>query len=131
MLAESTTPIYVEGDADRLAQVLDNLLDNAIRYSPQGATITVEVRQKGDECQCSLHDCGPGIPEKDLTFIFERFYRVDASRNRQTGGVGLGLAIARALILAHGGQITAESTPGNGTTLRFVLPVSKNCLLND
>ncbi len=130
-VAVSTTPPCVLGDADRLAQVLDNLLDNAVRYSPEGSTITVEVSLKGDECHCAVHDCGPGIPEKHLPYIFERFYRADASRNRQTGGVGLGLAIARALILAHGGRINAESMPGNGTTLRFVMPASGNRLPTD
>jgi len=117
---------FVLGDADRLAQVLDNLLDNAIRYSPEGATVTVEVRQKGEECQCVVQDCGPGIPEKHLPLIFERFYRVDASRNRQTGGAGLGLAIASALILAQDGHISAESTQGSGTILRFSLPISSH-----
>jgi two-component system, OmpR family, sensor histidine kinase BaeS len=129
--AESDAPVYVRGDADRLAQVLNNLLDNAVRYSPPGSTITVEVRQNGDECQCSVHDCGAGIPAEHLPFIFERFYRADASRNRQSGGAGLGLAIARALVSAHGGRIDAESTPGNGTTLRFILPFEQNCLPTD
>ena len=128
---ESTALPCVLADADRLAQVLDNLLDNAIRYSPEGSTITVEVRQNGEVFQCSVSDCGPGILEKHLPFIFERFYRADPSRNRQTGGAGLGLAIARALILAQGGSISAESMPGRGTTLRFSLPVSGNCLPTD
>ena len=115
----------VMGDPDRLSQVLDNLLDNAIRHSPERSVITVEVSQNGGECQCAVHDCGMGIPEKHLPFIFERFYRADASRNRQTGGAGLGLAIARALIESQGGRISAESTSGGGTTLRFYLPVSQ------
>ncbi len=118
---------WVLGDADRLAQVLDNLLDNAIRYSPDGSTVAVEIRQSSDECQCAVRDCGPGIPEKHLPFIFERFYRADESRNRQTGGAGLGLSIARALILAQGGRISAESLPGGGTALRFSLPTSADC----
>jgi len=130
-VAESSAPPCVLADTDRLAQVLDNLLDNAIRYSPEGSTITVEVSQSGEVCQCSVSDCGPGIPEKHLPLIFERFYRADASRNRQTGGAGLGLAIARALILAQGGSISAESAPGRGTTLRFSLPASGNCLPTD
>jgi len=130
-VSESTEPPCVLADSDRLAQVLDNLLDNAIRYSPEGSTITVEVSQSGKVCQCSVSDCGPGIPENHLPFIFERFYRADASRNRQTGGAGLGLAIARALILAQDGRISAESTPGRGTTLRFSLPASGNCLPTD
>jgi len=115
----------VMGDSDRLAQVLDNLLDNAIRYSPERSVITVDISQNGDEGQCAVRDRGMGIPEKHLPFIFERFYRADASRNRQTGGAGLGLAIARALIESQGGRISAESTPGHGTTLRFSLPASQ------
>ena len=130
-VVESEAPHCALGDADRLAQVLDNLLDNAIRYSPEGTTITVDVRQSGAECQCVVCDSGPGIPEKHLPFIFERFYRADASRNRQTGGAGLGLAIARALVLAQGGRISAESAPGSGTTLCFSLPVSGNCSPTD
>ncbi len=113
---------YVMGDPDRLAQVLDNLLDNAIRYSPQNSIITVEVNQSGAEVQCSIKDRGMGIPEKHLPFIFERFYRADASRDRQTGGAGLGLSIARALVESQGGSISAESISGHGTTLHFSLP---------
>jgi signal transduction histidine kinase len=120
-----TGTAYVLSDPDRLAQVLDNLLDNAIRYSPEGSVITVDVSQNGDEGQCAVRDRGMGIPEKHLPFIFERFYRADASRNRQTGGAGLGLSIARALIESQGGRISAESMPGHGTTLRFSLPSSK------
>ena len=128
---EANPPPCVMGDADRLSQVLDNLLDNAIRYSPEGSTIKVEVHQNGSECECSVHDCGPGIPQKHLPMIFERFYRADASRNRQTGGAGLGLAIARALVSAQGGRINAESVEGESTTLRFYLPASGNCLPTD
>jgi heavy metal sensor kinase len=113
---------WVTGDADRLAQVLDNLLDNALRYSPEGSAVAVEIRPEGGECQCAVRDSGPGIPEKHLPLIFERFYRADSSRNRQTGGAGLGLAIVRALVTAQGGRIRAESAEGRGTTLRFWLP---------
>jgi signal transduction histidine kinase len=120
--AESA-PVW--GDADRLSQVLDNLLDNAIRYSPEGSTVTIEIRSNENECQCAVSDCGAGIPEKHLPFIFDRFYRADASRNRQTGGAGLGLAIVKALVLAQGGQINAESVVGTGTTIRFTLPCAE------
>ena len=116
---------HVMGDPDRLAQVLDNLLGNAIRYSPEGSIIAVNISQSGNEVQCSITDNGMGIPEKHLPFIFERFYRVDASRDRQTGGAGLGLAIARALIESQGGKISAESQSGQGTTLHFSLPASQ------
>lgn len=112
------------GDADRLSQVLDNLLDNALRYSPENSTVAVEIRASVGECQCAVRDCGPGIPKKHIPFIFERFYRADASRNRQTGGAGLGLSIAKALVLAHGGRISAESVDGQGTTIRFSLPLA-------
>jgi len=113
---------WVAGDADRLSQVLDNLIDNAIRYSPENSTIEIEIRSGGDECQCAVKDHGPGIPAKHLPFIFERFYRADISRNRQTGGAGLGLAIVKALVQAQGGRISAESVEGQGTTIRFTLP---------
>jgi heavy metal sensor kinase len=128
VVGKTSLPPCVLGDADRLAQVLDNLLDNAIRYSPEGSTIKVEVRQNGTECECAVQDHGPGIPQKHLPMIFERFYRADASRNRQTGGAGLGLAIARALVTAQGGYISIESIEGEGTTLRFSLPASADCL---
>ena len=130
-VGKDTIPPCVLGDADRLAQVLDNLLDNAIRYSPEGSTIEVDVRHNGTECECAVHDRGPGIPQEHLPMIFERFYRADASRNRQTGGAGLGLAIARALVIAQGGRISAESIEGEGTTLRFSLPANTDCLPND
>jgi signal transduction histidine kinase len=120
--ALKVTESPVMGDPDRLAQVLDNLLDNALRYSPEGSVITVEVDQKGDEVQCAIKDSGAGIPEEHLPFIFERFYRADSSRDRQTGGAGLGLAIARALVESQGGRISAMSQAGDGTTLRFSLP---------
>jgi signal transduction histidine kinase len=113
-------------DSDRCSQVLDNLLDNAIRYSPEGSVVTVEIRSAGNECQCAVHDCGVGISENHLPYIFDRFYRADTSRNRHTGGAGLGLAIARALVLAQGGRIGAESTPGSGATIRFSLPTASH-----
>ncbi|MBN1149558.1 MAG: HAMP domain-containing protein [Anaerolineales bacterium] len=120
-------PRRVFGDADRLAQVLDNLLDNAVRHSPEGSTVTIAIQQSGDEVLCAVSDQGDGIPAEHLPFIFERFYRVDASRNRQTGGAGLGLAIARALVLAQGGRIDAQSAPGRGTVISFRLPLDEDC----
>jgi signal transduction histidine kinase len=99
---------WVEGDVDRLAQVLDNLLDNAIRHSPTGSTVTIGFEFFNQEIQCTVRDQGPGIPEKHLPFIFERFYRVDSSRHRQAGGTGLGLAIVQALVTAHDGILAAR-----------------------
>jgi len=123
-------PPRILGDPDRLSQVLDNLLDNAIRYSPAGAAITIELHANGSMFQCRVSDCGKGIPEKYLPYIFDRFYRVDPSRNPQTGGAGLGLAIAKALILAQGGNISAESVEGSGTTICFWLPTASQMTEN-
>jgi signal transduction histidine kinase len=119
---EAADQSCISGDADRLAQVLDNLLDNAIRYAPEGTTVTVTIRRAGGWVECTVSDHGPGIPAQHLPFIFERFYRADASRDRHTGGAGLGLAIARALVQAHGGEIAAASREGEGTAVTFRLP---------
>jgi len=113
------------GDPDRLAQVFDNLLDNAIHHAPENSAVTVTVCWEGKEILCSVEDRGPGIPAEHLPYIFDRFYRVDSSRNRNTGGAGLGLAIVRALILAQGGQITARSVQSEGVTITFRLPVAE------
>jgi signal transduction histidine kinase len=115
-------PVVVWGDPDRLTQVLDNLLDNAIRHTPPGSTVAVVIQRVGQEIRCAISDEGPGIPEEQLPFIFERFYRVDSARDRHSGGSGLGLAIVHSLVLAHGGRVTVESTLGQGTTLTFWLP---------
>jgi two-component system sensor histidine kinase ResE len=113
---------HVRADADRLSQILDNLLDNAIRHSPENSTVTITLEAKDDGVGCSVSDHGLGIPAQHLPFIFERFYRVDASRNRRDGGTGLGLAIARALVQAQGGHISAQSVEAKGTTISFWLP---------
>lgn len=120
-MASRWTP-RVSADPDRLSQVIDNLLDNAIRHSPDDSTVTVSVQEKIDGVECSVIDQGTGIPAEHVPFIFERFYRVEASRNRRDGGTGLGLAIAKALVNAQGGHICAESTEGQGTTITFWLP---------
>jgi signal transduction histidine kinase len=116
--------LLVKADPDRLSQVLDNLLDNAIQHSPDNSTITILVKESKDGVECSVTDQGTGIPANHLPFIFERFYRVDASRSRnhRDGGTGLGLAIARSLVNAQGGNIRAESVEGQGTTITFWLP---------
>jgi two-component system sensor histidine kinase BaeS len=122
---------WVLGDQDRLAQVLDNLLANALRYSPEGGTVEVISTEHEGLCTCSVQDHGTGIAAEHLPFLFERFYRVDASRNRQSGGAGLGLAIVRALLEAQGGTIEVESQVGLGTTFRFTLPKRENCHKTD
>ncbi len=114
-------------DADRLIQILDNLLNNSIRHAPEGSTVTISIRREDNEALCSVSDQGPGIPAQHLPFIFERFYRVDTSRKRHSGGSGLGLAIVHSLVTAQGGRIKAESIEGRGTTITFWLPTGKNC----
>ena len=116
-------PQWVLADADRIEQVLVNLLDNAIKYSPQGGQITVAIDDEDSETvSVAVRDEGVGIPAGDLPRVFERFYRVDRARSRDGGGSGLGLSIAKAIVEAHGGDITMRSEEGQGTTVRFTLP---------
>jgi signal transduction histidine kinase len=110
-------------DWQRIEQVLRNLLSNAVTYTPEDGTIKVSATLKGDKIEISVADTGPGIPEKDLPNIFERYYRVDKSRDRATGGSGLGLTIARRLVEAHGGSIRVESKFGEGARFIFSIPV--------
>ena len=121
---ETGEDLIVQGDPDRLSQVLDNLLDNAIRHTPAKTTITIHIKKENGTAACSISDAGPGIPAQHLPFIFERFYRVESSRDRSSGGSGLGLAIARSLVLAMGGEIQAESQEGVGTTITFQIPTA-------
>jgi signal transduction histidine kinase len=119
----SDGPQLVLADADRIEQVLVNLLDNAIKYSPEGGRITVAIDEGGAEMvSVAVRDEGVGIPAGDLPRVFERFYRVDRARARDGGGSGLGLSIAKAIVEAHGGDITLRSEEGQGTTVRFTLP---------
>ncbi len=115
----------VIGDGDRLAQVLTNLIDNAIKYTPSGGTISVCAAPDGDGVKITVSDTGEGIPEEELPRLFERFYRVDKSRSRRDrGGVGLGLAISREIVIAHGGTIGAENVPGAGARFTVWLPAA-------
>jgi signal transduction histidine kinase len=112
-------------DPERMAQVLGNLLDNALRHTPAGGTVTIRAIPSGrtGDVQLSVTDTGDGIPAEHLPRIFERFYRVDAARDRAHGGSGIGLAIARALVEAHGGQLDGSSPgTGHGSTFRILLP---------
>jgi signal transduction histidine kinase len=106
----------VNVDSDRMAQVLDNLLGNAFRYTPAGGEIRLSASPGLDGVRLSIQDSGPGIPAGELPYVFERFYRGDKSRQRHEGGSGLGLAIARSIVEAHDGRIWAESEPGRGAT---------------
>ena len=117
-----TNAIFVEVDEDKLTQVLDNIISNALKYSPEGGQVTFKIKELGDHIEVSIRDQGIGIPKNNVKKVFERFYRVDKARTRQLGGTGLGLAIAKEMIGAHGGQIWARSIEGKGTTILFTLP---------
>ena len=116
----------VDVDPERVGQVLRNLLNNAVAHTPEGGEITITARAAAAEVAVSVHDTGTGIAPEHLPYVFDRFYRADKSRARQTGGAGLGLAIAKQLVVAHGGSIKVESAPGPGTTFTFTLPVAQN-----
>jgi len=117
-------PLLLRGDPEDLRLVWTNLLENAVRYSPEGSRVEVDLAQdKRDLARLTFKDYGVGIPSEELPHIFERFYRGDPSRTRATGGFGLGLAIAKALVEAYGGTISAESTPGKGTCMTVQLPL--------
>jgi signal transduction histidine kinase len=115
-------PGYLYADPDRLTQVLRNLIRNAVNHTSPGDGVTLTARARGDHIEFAVADTGPGIPPEQLEQIFERFHRTDESRQRDRGGSGLGLPIARALVEAHGGRIWAESPPGEGATIRIELP---------
>jgi len=109
-------------DPDRMAQVFANLLDNALRYTPDGGQIILRAESSAQGVRLSTHDSGPGVEPSELSLIFNRFYRVDKSRQRDEGGSGLGLAIAKSIVERHGGQIQAKSKPGKGMTFIIELP---------
>ncbi|HEM6190888.1 TPA: cell wall metabolism sensor histidine kinase VicK [Streptococcus suis] len=125
------SPIWVEIDTDKMTQVLDNILNNAIKYSPDGGTITFSMKTTDNQLIVSISDEGLGIPKADLPKIFDRFYRVDKARSRAQGGTGLGLAIAKEIVKQHQGFIWAKSEYGHGSTFTIVLPYSKDIALDD
>jgi len=114
----------VNADHARIAQVLLNLVDNALKYTPSGGSVTVSATDAGPNLRISVADTGAGIPKADLPRLFERFYRVDKARSRMTGGTGLGLSIVKHIVEGHGGKITVESDLGRGATFTFTLPKS-------
>lgn len=116
---------FTYGDPDLLAQVLINLVDNAVKYTPSGGRITVRAREEKGELRVEVEDTGIGIPPESLPRVFERFYRVDKARSRELGGVGIGLAIVKHIVRAHGGKIGVESTPGRGSLFYFTLPAEE------
>ena len=125
------TPIWVEIDTDKMTQVIDNILNNAIKYSPDGGRIKVGMRTTDAQLIISISDEGLGIPKKDLPRIFDRFYRVDKARSRAQGGTGLGLAIAKEIVKQHKGFIWAKSEYGKGSTFTIVLPYDKDAIKDD
>ncbi|NQP36843.1 cell wall metabolism sensor histidine kinase VicK [Streptococcus suis] len=125
------SPIWVEIDTDKMTQVLDNILNNAIKYSPDGGNITFSMKTTDSQLIISISDEGLGIPKADLPKIFDRFYRVDKARSRAQGGTGLGLAIAKEIVKQHKGFIWAKSEYGHGSTFTIVLPYSKDIALDE
>jgi heavy metal sensor kinase len=120
----STPGVMVEGDRARLKQVIVNLLDNAIKYTPSGGRVRLSVRRDDGHAVLDVSDDGVGIPAEALPHVFKRFYRVDDSRSRQQGGAGLGLAIVKSICTAHGAEVEVASTPGKGSTFRIRQPLA-------
>jgi two-component system phosphate regulon sensor histidine kinase PhoR len=118
--------VLVECDKDLIVQILLNLLDNALAYSPEGETVTISLMDEGDRVRIQVIDKGEGIPENEADRVFERFYRVDKARSRKTGGTGLGLSIVKHLVENHNGITGVESSPGKGSNFFFVLPKKQN-----
>lgn len=123
--------IWVEIDTDKMTQVVDNILNNAIKYSPDGGKITVSMKTTDTQLIVSISDQGLGIPKKDLPLIFDRFYRVDKARSRAQGGTGLGLSIAKEIVKQHNGFIWAKSEYGKGSTFTIVLPYDQDAMMVD
>ena len=125
---QGTVPVdlpAVHADRERVHQVLFNLLDNAVRFTPPGGCVTVSADEHDGSIDVRVVDTGPGIPAEHLPRLFERFYRADPARAHRDGGTGIGLAIARSVVEAHGGRIWAESRPGEGSVFTFELPVAR------
>jgi signal transduction histidine kinase len=116
--------VIVRGDRARLKQVIVNLLDNAIKYTPQGGQVRLRVRSEGAHAVLDVSDTGIGIPAEALPHLFKRFFRVDGSRSREQGGAGLGLAIVKSICAAHGAEVEVLSTPGKGSTFRVRQPLA-------
>jgi signal transduction histidine kinase len=117
-------PAYIEADRDKLSQVFINIISNALKFTPEGGKVDVSVTESEHNVNISVSDTGQGIPEEDIPYIFERFYRTDKSRSRATGGFGIGLTIALSIVKKHGGDINVESRAGYGSTFTVVLPAS-------
>ena len=117
-----TPGLHAVCDPGKMRQIITNLVDNALKYTPDGGEVTVSLTDEGESVALSVTDNGVGIPEEDQTHIFDRFYRVDKARSRATGGTGLGLAIVRQMVAMHHGEISVTSAPGEGSTFTVTLP---------
>ena len=126
LIAQISDEAFVYGDHDQLIRLFMNLLENALKYTPPNGEITVTVVKEFDEIKIVVHNTGVGISQEHLPHLFERFYRVDEDRSSQTGGSGLGLAIAHEIVNRHGGEIEAQSNPGQGVTISIRLPLSNS-----
>ncbi len=122
---ESKSPVFVEGDRARLKQVIVNLVDNAIKYTPAGGSVRVRIYNESSEAILEITDNGIGIPKDAVPYIFERFYRVDKARSRDQGSAGLGLSIVKSICHAHSGKVTVDSREGVGSTFRVHLPLAR------
>ena len=116
------SPVFAQADKNRFSQVIANLLSNAVKYTPEGGVIGIVVSETDRLGIVKIMDSGIGISEKELPFIFERFYRTDKSRNRKSGGAGIGLAIVKSIVEAHGGTVTAESVEEQGSSFTVSIP---------
>ena len=123
-LALPSQPLELVADADRLQQLFSNLLENAVRYTDPGGVVRISAAVERDEVRIEFMDSGPGVSASQLPRLFERFYRGESSRNRESGGAGLGLAICRSIALAHGGSLSADHSPLGGLWLTLRLPRS-------
>jgi two-component system phosphate regulon sensor histidine kinase PhoR len=124
-LAPQASEIAVWADEEAVEQILENLLDNALKYTPEGGTVRVGWHVQADQVWIEVSDTGIGIPEADLPRIFERFYRVDKARSREMGGTGLGLSIVKHLVQALHGNVRATSRVGEGSTFHICLPAAR------
>jgi len=115
--------VKIEADKDKINQVMENLISNAVKFSPQGGRITVSVERVKGKIEISVADTGIGIPEKNLPHIFEKFYRADNASSEVIGGTGLGLSIVKYIVESHGGKLSVESKLGKGSTFSFTLPI--------
>jgi two-component system OmpR family sensor kinase len=119
---QAAEPVIVDADMERLRQVIDNLIGNALQHTPPGTPVTVTVSSEPGSGRLTVADRGPGMTQEQASHVFERFYRTDGARTRARGGAGLGLAIAASLAAAHGGELTVDTQPGHGAAFHLRLP---------